>query len=378
MTDGEILALKRRQLAQMAAHRDALREHPVLHWVFFELTSRCNLACAHCGSSCTGRGESLTREDVRGVLAGLAEEPRPLVCLTGGEPLLHPDFFGIGRMVTDMGFLWGITTNATLIDGAAARRLREAGLGSVSVSLDGPAASHDALRRRSGAWDAAVRGLRCLRDAGLDPQVTTVVHRGNIAQLEELYSFLAAEGIRSWRIINVEPMGRACESEDLLLTPAEFRAMLAYIRGKRFDPACPMEVTYGCSHYLGAAAERMVRDRYFLCGAGIHVASVRANGDICACLDVANLPELVQGNIHRDSFRQVWRDGFRAFREDRTAQSDTCRGCPDRQLCGGDAAHTWDWRRREPLLCGLRMMEAPEDASPAGEAPEMPLFPEKP
>ncbi len=104
MPDAEILALKRRQLEQVAVFRDGLREHPVLHWVFFELTSRCNLACAHCGSACTAAGESLAREDVRRVLATLPE-PRPLVCLTGGEPLMHPDFFPIARMVTDMGFL---------------------------------------------------------------------------------------------------------------------------------------------------------------------------------------------------------------------------------------------------------------------------------
>jgi radical SAM protein with 4Fe4S-binding SPASM domain len=193
-----------------------------------------------------------------------------------------------------------------------------------------------------------------------------VVHRGNLGELEALYAFLRGLGISSWRIINVEPMGRACESQDLLLTPAEFRAVLAYIRAKRFDYDCPMEVTYGCSHYLGAAEERMTRDHYFLCGAGIHVASVRANGDICACLDVANLPELVQGNIHRDDFARVWREGFRAFRTDRTEESETCRACPDRRLCGGDSAHTWDWRRHEPLLCGLRMTQGTAEGEAEG------------
>lgn len=346
----DVTALKREQLGQVAAHREALREHPRLRWLFFELTNRCNLNCAHCGSRCTAQGQALTLEEVEGTLRSLGGL-RPMICLTGGEPLVHPDFFRIARRVRDLGFLWGMTTNATCIDEAAARRLRKAGLGTVSVSLDGMEAAHDALRRRPGAWRLALRGLRCLQEAGFDPQVTTVVHRENLEDLDPLYQLLREMGITSWRPINVEPIGRACESSSLLLRPQEMARLLAYIRQKRFDPDCPMEVTFGCSHYLGVDYERMVRDHYFLCGAGILTASVRSNGDICACLDVANRPELVQGNIRKDDFRQVWETRFRAFRRDRTGDSSRCADCPERYLCGGDSTHTWDFDRREPLLC---------------------------
>lgn len=119
----------------------------------------------------------------------------------------------------------------------------------------------------------------------------------------------------------------------------------------KYDPACSMEVTFGCSHYLGIRNERMVRDHYFLCGAGILIVSVRSNGDICACLDIENRKELVQGSIRTDSFMDVWKNGFQAFRRDRTVDSSKCMNCPDRFLCGGDAAHTWDYERNEPLLC---------------------------
>ena len=118
-----------------------------------------------------------------------------------------------------------------------------------------------------------------------------------------------------------------------------------------------MEVTFGCSHYLGAAAERMVRDHYFLCGAGILVASVRSNGDICACLDIENRPELVQGNIRTDDFWGVWTHRFEPFRRDRTRLSRTCSACPERTRCSGDSAHTWDHAQNEPLLCAWKMLE---------------------
>ena len=346
----DIFEFKQKQLTEVAKHRERLRKTPRLRWLFFELTNRCNLRCLHCGSACTGQGQSLTLADVEKALRSVRSE-QPMICLTGGEPLLHPDFFTIAGLIRSMGLYWGMTTNATLIDETAAKRLTEVGMSTVSVSLDGLEPSHDALRQKKGAWRLALRGLKCLMREGFEPQVTTVVHRDNIGELDALYRLLCETGIKSWRLINVEPIGRACESSELLLTPAAFAFLLSYIREKRFAPDCPMEVTFGCSHYLGVETERMVRDHYFLCGAGILVASIRSNGDICACLDVENRSELVQGNIRRDDILEIWHNGFQSFRRDRTADCAKCLACPDRFLCGGDSAHTWDYENRRPLLC---------------------------
>ena len=346
----DINKLKRTQLTHVAEHRELLRKEPRLRWLFFELTNRCNLRCRHCGSSCTADGQQLTIRDVEKTLASVRAE-HPMICLTGGEPLLHPDFFEIAECVRSMGFFWGMTTNATLIDVATAHRLKHAGMSTVSVSLDGMEQAHDLLRQKSGAWKLAIRGLQALQQAGFDPQVTTVLHRGNFSDLEPLYALLCHMGITSWRPVNVEPIGRACESSEMLLSSEQIADLLAFIREKRFDSNCKMEVTFGCSHYLGVEFERMVRDHYFLCSAGILTASIRSNGDICACLDVANRPELVQGNIHTDCFMDVWRNKFQAFRLDRTADCARCIDCPERFLCGGDSAHTWNYEKNEPLLC---------------------------
>ncbi len=345
-----VLELKRRQLEDVAQHRDNLRSAPHLRWLFFEITSRCNLFCKHCGSNCIRKGPSLTIEDVKKTLRSVLHE-QPMICLTGGEPLMHPDFFEIAGLVRSMGFYWGMTTNATLIDEETAMRLREVGLSTVSVSLDGMEQSHDSLRGQKDAWQRAVRGLQNLQKAGFKPQVTTVLYQDNMDDLDPLYALLCKLGIESWRIINVEPIGRACESGDLLLKPDQFAQMIAYIRKKRFDPDCKMEVTFGCSHYLGTENERMVRDHYFLCGAGILTASIRSNGDICACLDIENRTELTQGNIHTDDFMDVWHSGFQAFRRDRTADCEKCISCSERFICGGDSAHTWDYEHNRPLLC---------------------------
>ena len=347
---GAAAELKRSQLEALAEHRDSLRKSPRLRWLFFEITDRCNLECRHCGSSCTAEGRYLSAGDIAGTLKTIGAD-KPAICLTGGEPMLHPDFFTITGCIRDMGFAWGMTTNATLIDDAAARKLRQTGMSTVSVSLDGMEETHDRLRQRAGAWRNAVRGIRALQDAGFSPQVTTVLHRDNYGELDSLYGLLCKMGITSWRPINVEPIGRACEAGDMMLSSQQIADLLSYIREKRFDPDCGMEVTFGCSHYLGTEYERMVRDHYFLCGAGILTASVRSNGDICACLDIENRPELVQGNIRTDNFMDVWTERFREFRRDRTGDSSICREFPERRVCGGDSTHTWDFDRSRPLLC---------------------------
>ena len=337
-----IEALKRSQLESVARHREDLKQSPRLRWLFFEITDRCNLRCRHCGSSCTTEGQALTIDDVERTLKTVQQSPyKPTICLTGGEPMMHPDFFGIACHVKEMGFNWGMTTNATLIDDIAAEKLRKAGMSTVSVSLDGMEKSHDSLRQKEGAWRLALRGIESLQKAGFEPQVTTVLHQGNFDELEPMYKLLRGMGITSWRPINVEPIGRACESSDLLLTADQFRQLLSYISEKRFDPDNPMEVTFGCSQ----------RDHYFLCGAGILTASVRSNGDICACLDIENRPELVQGNIHKDDFMEVWLNRFEVFRGDRTASCSKCAECPEHFICGGDSTHTWDFGNNEPLLC---------------------------
>ena len=350
MIDCSIYDFKRSQLELLAKDRDHLRLHPDLKWLFFEITHACNLHCAHCGSFCEAKGENLSVKSINSVLQSIPSA-KPMICLTGGEPLLHSDFFSIAEIIIENGFQWGMTSNGTLVSPTIARKLRDYSMSTVSVSLDGLETKHDIFRQKKGSWRKAVEGIKNLQEAGFDPQVTTVVHADNIDQLNDLYDFLRKLGIGSWRVINVEPIGRACESKKILLTKKQFGNLLGFIRTKRFDQSNPMEVTYGCSHYLGTEMERMVRNNYFICGAGIYVASIRSNGDICACLDIENLPLLVQGNINSDDFWEVWCQRFLAFRSDRTLNSATCCNCEDRWICGGDSAHTWDWKTNNPLLC---------------------------
>ena len=356
--------IKIADMTALAAYRDHLRKHPRLMYLFFELTDACNLACLHCGSSCSPeKRRFLSFDIIKKTLDRVAAVYRPqgiMICLSGGEPLLHPHFFDIAQYATSLGFSCGITTNATLINAEVAKRLALVGVQSVTVSLDGLEASHNWLRNSATAFDRTISGIRNLVIYGqgqYSVQTTTVVHNRNIDELEHLYGFVTGLKIDSWRLVNVEPIGRALENNDMLLNKNGYVRLLDFIQSRRFDAATPIDVTYGCSHYLTTPYERMVRDNYFLCGSGIYVASILANGDIYSCMDIERRPELVQGNAYTDDFVSVWENRFESFRQDRSSLCKDCADCSDRLFCNGDSGHTWNYDNNTPLLCLKKILE---------------------
>ncbi len=350
----ETLARKKEYQALAAEHREALCRTPELRYLFFELTMRCNERCLHCGSRCGDvKSEELPLEVYKRILDEVKAEfsPRlPQICITGGEPLLRKDFFEILSYAHALGFSWGMTTNGTLITKEVARKLAKAGMNTVSVSLDGLAEQNDMLRQTPGGYERALQGIRNLvaQHAFQHVQVTTVVHHKNIGDLPGLFEVLDGIDIDSWRVVNMEPIGRALSYPDLMLTEEDYQRLFSFIREMRENdyPVC-----YGCSHYLGTELEAEVRDWYFLCMAGIQVASIMANGDVGACLDIERRPETIQGNIFKDRFTDLWRNRFEIFRQDITCKNERCAACPDRRFCAGDSRHSWDYDKNEPLLC---------------------------
>ena len=348
------IEMKRKHLEQMREYRSKLMKEPKLRNLFLELTLRCNERCLHCGSYCGDvTSEELSVDQYRTFLTQVKEDMTTdgkMLCITGGEPLLRKEFFDIMGVAHELGFSWGMTSNATLIDDSVARDLQEVGMGTISVSIDGLEETHDAFRRTPGGYKKAMKGIESLLRVGgfENVQITTVVTHQNIGQLDELYKIFNEMDIDSWRVINIEPMGRAKQHPELILTKEDYQTIFEFIRNKRIagEP-----VTYGCSHYLGMEYEREVRDWYYLCTAGLYTASITANGDIIACLDIERRPEFVQGNILKDRFSEVWKNKFQVFRRDLADDNETCSKCFHKDYCHGDAFHSWDFDNNKPLVC---------------------------
>ena len=225
-------------------------------------------------------------------------------------------------------------------------------MGTVSISIDGLRETHDRFRQTPGGYDRAMKGIEALLSEGgfHEIQVTTVVTHDSIGELDALYEVFDKIDIDSWRVIGIEPIGRALDHPELLLTVQDQRDLLDFIRDKRRSGAA---VTYGCSHYLGVEYECEVRDWYFLCNAGIYTASVMVNGDIGGCLDIERRPETIFGNIFTDDFTEVWKNRFGTFRRDPGSGCSECTECASYRFCGGGARHSWDWDQNRQRVCML-------------------------
>ncbi len=349
-----ITEIKMRQLNQLAAYKERLYQKPKLRQLFLELTLRCNAACYHCGSDCSEKGDDgLPLQMYLDVLREIKEAmdiSKIQICLTGGEPLLRKDFFELTAEIKRLGFHWGMTTNGTLIDAQVAEKLAETGMSTVSVSIDGSEQTHNRLRKQENGYAESMTGIRHLinTQAFKHIQVTTVVNHENIRELDQMLKEFEDLDIDSWRIIGLEPIGRAKSKTSMLLTVEDQRKLMAFIYEQRKKQ---IPVTYGCSHFLGLDYEREVRDWYFLCNAGVYSAGILANGDIAGCLDIPRNEETIQGNIFRDHFIDVWTHRFERFRQPIGQTNDVCVTCDMYQFCGGGAAHSWDYEDNRQQIC---------------------------
>ncbi len=349
--------LKINSLNAIAQSKEDIKKKPRLVDLFLEVTSMCNARCEHCGSSC---GENKPKDEIETeylerALKQIADAYNPknmFIYVTGGEPLMRKDLFDIMAYANKLGFRWGITTNGMLINDKILKKFKECNVESISISLDGLKETHEKFRKVPGCYNIIIDNIKKILKTKACKllQITTVANKKNLNELQEIYELLLSLGIKSWRVVTVDPIGRAKKNDGILLDNDEFKYVLDFIREKRQEGK--MQVDYGCSHYLGLKYELEVRDYYFYCGAGVFVASILSNGDIYVCPNVERRKELVQGNIRTDNFVEVWENKFKEYRSERkTEKCSKCKKCKSFKYCKGDSFHTFNFDDKKPNIC---------------------------
>lgn len=326
------------------------------HIVAWETTRRCVLNCRHCRGGARDRvydGELTTAEGLQ-LIAALASYGKPLLILTGGEPMSRPDIYDLASQATAQGLRVVMAPCGALLTPATAARLPASGVRRISLSLDGvDAATHDTFRGTAGAFAAALRGCACAREAGLAFQVNATVSRANVNQLPAIVNLAASLGAAAVDFFFLVPTGRGAALRELALSPAEHELALAWIVEAAAGSPIPIRTT--CAPQVVRVAAR--------CGPATHGS--RLGGCLAGrgFLFISH-----RGIVQPCGFLQIPCGDLRAARFDLAAICRTsavlhtlrnpdlyrgrCGRCDYRHACGGCRGRAYeearDWLAEEP------------------------------
>jgi AdoMet-dependent heme synthase len=311
--------------------------------VALNLTRRCNLRCSHCyldaGMRRDGDGSELSTDEVKKTIddiAALSDET--MIVLTGGEPLLRRDLDELASYVTGLGLMAVVGTNATTLDDKRAKRLKDAGVQGVGISIDSlDPGYHDNFRGMPGAWEKAMRGIDACRNNDLRFQIHFSVTDDNAHELDDVIAFARASKAfvlnifflvctgRGEKVTNIsvktyeqvlEKITLAARQEDGLIIRAKcaphFKRMALEL-----DSSWPVTSAHG--YEAGG------------CLAGTRYARVTPDGDVTPCPYM----ETSVGNIRDTSFAELWTDApvFKQLRA--PVLEGRCGACEYSKLCGG-------------------------------------------
>lgn len=235
-----------------------------LRLVFWETTKACNLSCRHC-RAVPRRSlgpEELTTRQAFDLIDAIGRVSKPVMVLSGGEPLFRPDIFDIADYGVQSGFRMALATNGTLVDARGAARVADVGISRVAISLDGAVPeTHDRFRNMPGSHARALRGIRYLRDEGVSVQINSTIAKHNAAELPRLLDLALSIGADALHLFMLVPVGCGLEIAPAQMLPAdEYERVLRW-----FDQqarSAPIDLKATCApHYYRIRAQRLLEAR---------------------------------------------------------------------------------------------------------------------
>ncbi|MBD2243792.1 nif11-class peptide radical SAM maturase 3 [Nostoc sp. FACHB-888] len=346
-----------------------------ISYAVWEITLKCNLACNHCGSRAgQARTQELSTEEALDLVKQLAEVGIKEVTLIGGEAFMRPDWLEIAQAITQAGMLCAMTTGGFGISLETAHRMKQAGIASVSVSIDGGTAeTHDRLRGKKGSWQSAFKTMSHFREVGIYFGCNTQINRLSAPEFPLIYEQIRDAGARAWQIQLTVPMGNAADNADILLQPYELLdlyPMLARVSKRASREGVRMQPGNNIGYY--GPYERLMRGGgnewgfWQGCGAGLSTLGLEADGAIKGC---PSLPTAAYtgGNIRNRSLREIVEQTEELrFNLDADTPKGTehlwgfCKTCEYAELCRGGCtwtAHVFFDRRGNNPYCHHRALE---------------------
>jgi len=333
--------------------------------VAWEVTRSCNLNCVHCRAS-SERGPykgELDRTKSLEILDQIALAGKPIVILSGGEPLLRKDIFDLARHGSELGLRMVLATNGTLLTPHVAEEIKSSGIKRISISLDGgDAEEHDRFRKVAGAFDSALRGIEILKSVGMEFQINTTVTRHNLGRIDKILEMTVELGAVAHHIFLLVPIGRARDMINQEIDALEYERLLHWFYDMRDKTPLHLKATCAPHYYrilrqkAHAKGERVDFETYGLdavtrgCLGGTSFCFISHDGIVQPC----GYLELNCGDLKISSFDSVW-DNSEIFKKlrDFSAYKGKCGRCEYQMFCGGCRARayeaTGDYLAEEPL-----------------------------
>ncbi|HUT78202.1 MAG TPA: radical SAM protein [Polyangia bacterium] len=346
----------------------------------FEATLACNMSCRHCGSGAgRPRRDELGTGEVRSLFGQLAALGCRKLVISGGEPLLRPDWAGLVEAGARAGIRTGLFTNGILFDAQAARAARDAGAAAMGFSVDGIGDTHDRVRSRPGHFREIAAAMEAAATAGLPFSVVTHVNRVNIDELERIEGLLRDRGAFAWQLQPAIEMGNLRHNRDLAIRPGDMLRICSEAAALAVESELRVAVADTVGYY--GPEEAILRSGCGIpgfrgCGAGVRVIGIESNGDVKGCLSIQPGhagTDWVEGNVRNEPLAAIWnRPGAFAYNRQWTPErlGGFCRACEHAAACRGGCRSMMAaaGNGEENPFCAHRVISEQRDRSP-GLAP---------
>lgn len=307
--------------------------------ISWNTTRACNLNCKHCYRDAGSKDKNeLSFKEAKALLEEIKLAGFKIVVLSGGEPLLRKDIYGIVEYTRYLGMKAVLGTNGTLINEEVARKLKKAGLSRVGISLDSQNPKlHDDFRNFKGAFDKVLSAIQALKKVGLEFQIHTTLTKHNYKEIDSLINLAGELGASAYHIFFLVPTGRGRKQSEDVVPVRDYYRLLSKILDRQKEVS--LELKPVCApQFLPLALKKGMNLRFMRgCLAGISYCCILPNGDVHPC---PYLP-LKLSNVRKEKFSVIWKDN-KIFKELRTLNyKGRCRECIYKELCGGCRARAY-------------------------------------
>lgn len=315
----------------------------------WEVTMGCNMRCGHCGSSCLEPlPDELSTEEALKVCDQLSEIGLKWITLSGGEPLTRKDTPLLIERLTKKGVSVNIITNGWLLEEKMAESLKQSGISTVAISIDGTEKIHDKIRRK-GAFAHARDAFATLKRLGVNTGAVTTITKQNIGILGELKESLIEMGVKTWQVQIGLPMGNLKERPDWLIEPAQVKDIIDFCYSVAKEGRIKIYPA-DCIGYFTKQEQEIKKISFGTeyispwdgCNAGIRGFGILQNGDILGCTSIRD-KKFIEGNLKERTLRDIWEDK-KAFLWRRGLKKEMlggdCKICRYGEKCLGGCTNT--------------------------------------